>query len=71
LGTEDDKVATITLTAWVNEVREDVETKGMDTVLRLNNPGCDVIYLLKDWGGVTDDMVQAWLINLEEGFFEN
>jgi hypothetical protein len=32
LGIEDDKEATITLTAWVNEVREDVETKGMDTV---------------------------------------
>lgn len=67
LGTEDDKDATITLTAWINEVREDMETKGMDTVYYVLKSGGKETYLLSDWGAVTSDVLSAWIDDLKSG----
>jgi hypothetical protein len=69
LGSEqDDKEATITLTTWVNEIQQDMETKGMETLFYMFTPADQKeIYMLTDWGGVTNAMLQAWLSNLKEG----
>jgi hypothetical protein len=67
IGTEDDKDNTITLTAWINEIRAHMEQKGMDTVFWVQPDPADEVYLLKDWGELITDMVADWIIELKNG----
>ena len=66
LGTEDDKEATITLTTWINELREEIESTGMDTVFYVFD-GTKEVYMLSDWGAVSKDMLTSWIKELKEG----
>jgi hypothetical protein len=66
LGTEDDKGNTISLTAWMNEIRAHLEQKGMDTVFRVVS-GKEETYLLTDWGDLTNEKVANWINDLKTG----
>lgn len=66
LGTEDDKDATITLTTWINELREEIESTGMDTVFYVCH-GSKEVYMLSDWGAVSKDMLTSWIEELKVG----
>ena len=68
LGTPDDKEYTISLTAWINEVRHDMESKGMDTVFHvLEFVNVTETYLLTNWGGVSPEMLFTWINVLQRG----
>ena len=69
LGTEDDKDATITLTTWINELREEIEATGMDTVFWVMK-GMQETYLLSDWGAISRDMLNTWIDHLKKGVFK-
>ena len=69
LGTEDDKDATITLTTWINELREEIEATGMDTVFWVMK-GIQETYLLSDWGAISRDMLNTWIDHLKKGVFK-
>ena len=64
LGTEDDKDATITLTTWINELREEIESTGMDTVFWVMK-GMKETNLLSDWGAISRDMLNTWIDHLK------
>ena len=66
-GVEDDKENTITLVAWVNEIRTHIEHKGMDTVFWVKQSSSEEYYLLTDWGEVNADQVEDWVVELKNG----
>jgi Zinc knuckle len=67
IGTEDDKDNSITLTAWVNEIRAHMEQKGMDTVFWIQTSPAEEYYLLKDWGELNGELVEDWIVELKNG----
>ena len=66
LGLEEDKAATITLTAWVREIRSFMEEHGMDTVFHVYDEmeNTREVYLLKDWGAIDNYQLQKWILHL-------
>ena len=63
LGLPDETSCTVNLTQWTRELTSRIEKHGMDTVFRIYDPTKAVqeIYLLKDWGTVTEDQVKEWI----------
>jgi hypothetical protein len=56
---------TVGLTTWLKLVAEHMERCGMDTVFRISN-GTRERNLLKEWGGVTTEVVDEWIEDLME-----
>ncbi len=64
----DEKTSKITLTSWVNSIRNYMEERGMDTVFRIFDTSSNSeIYLLQDWGSADPISVAAWETSLLSG----
>lgn len=51
---------TITFTSWLPKLLEDMQECGLDSVFRIEVSGKE-IYILKEWGQITDQLVTDWL----------
>jgi hypothetical protein len=66
LGLPDESSCTVNLSQWTRELTSCIEKHGMDTVFRIYDPTKPVqeIYILKEWGTVTEDQVKEWVRTL-------
>lgn len=73
LGTEDDKDSNITVSSWINEIRSNLEKKGMDTVFHvvLDTLPSSEKFLLTDWGDLTMVEVREWVDQLKVGVLKD
>jgi hypothetical protein len=47
----DEKVSKISMTSWINALREYMEEHGLDTVFRICDHDAETeVYILQDWG---------------------
>jgi hypothetical protein len=55
----------ITLTSWIESIKEEIELKGLDAVFRINT--VPPTYLLENWGRTAQGLVPAWILTLRHG----
>jgi hypothetical protein len=68
LDTADAKTNKITFISWMNCIKANVETRGMDTVFRVMDSTLTTeTYMLNQWGEMTRDSVATWVASLEAG----
>ena len=64
----DEKTSKISMTSWVNAIRDYMEEHGLDTVFRIFDSEADSeVYILQDWGKADPSIVTAWESTLETG----
>jgi hypothetical protein len=65
----DEKNTKISMTSWVNAIREYMEEHGLDTVFRIfDEAEGSEVYVLQDWGKKADPtLIRAWEKTLETG----
>jgi len=69
LGPSDDVKGMVTITTWISMIKDALEDRGMDTVMRIFNPVSQVeLNMLdeKSWGRVAKEDVTEWVKALKE-----